>query len=216
MSAAAYDDAEDVEDSDEEQEPSVTVPSADCWDDGEEVYDEDWSLMTWCTRCGHRPRPEHGFRCRLHSDTLNNAHSRPAAPSPPTDEEEMSASEWVDAMEAFGDAMALHKKAMDHWEPHWIVSPASATDCKPPADCYPLPCVRCGGHTAMLRGVPETAACEVSLEDLMRSTPWLDASYRSCRGNAERVNVAAGCIGVCGRCQLVVSIRVGEEGEPPT
>ena len=163
----------------------------------------------WCAKCGHRPRPEYGYRCRLHAEKYENAHTRPVAPSPPTGEEEMSTAEWVTAMEAFGDAMAAHKRAMDLWEPQWVTEgmkrPLSA-----PLECYPLPCVRCAGQTA-LGGAPSTAF-EVSLEGLLANTPWLDSAYAS--GTPAHFSTSAGQFGTCVRCQLVVSIVVGDE-EPP-
>ena len=213
----AFDESEAVEDGDGDDDGSRVVPTDD-WDDGEACDDDEWSVQLWCARCGARPRPEHGFRCRMHDDTLCNGPTRPVAPLPPRDDESeaMSSDEWVRSMAGHDDAMAEHKRAMDRWEPEWLEPLGDGPEVEPVEAAerqYPLPCVRCARPTALC-GSP-TMGFTSRHAQLRSQSPWLPEGYLDEGGEEEgrqgRVKTNTGEHGACGRCQLNVSIVPGGE-----
>ena len=206
--ALTFDAAEELDDDDDDDVGGCDA--TENWDDGEECRDSEQSVRVWCRKCGNRPRPEHDFRCRLHNDALANWSTRPVAPLPPSDEasEGMSSEQWVRAMEAFDEAMAEYSAALNRWEPEWTEEADRAAPSDPPDAIYPLPCVRCRGLTA-LEG-SKTTVVRCSIETLKLNTPWLPDDYQLASG-ADRVSTTTGNIGMCARCDLVISINVDSD-----
>ena len=64
--------------------PLAWAVASGMWDDGEQAEPDgdggELRITLHCGRCGHRPRPEHGFWCRLHDDQVANGDTRPAVP----------------------------------------------------------------------------------------------------------------------------------------
>ena len=167
------------------------------WDDGAKCIDKEGGLLLWCAKCGHRPRAEHEFRCRLHDEELSNGDERPAAPA-----------DLDDKMK-----MRRYKKDMDEWQPSFL----ERDDDEPPEvedkDAYPCHCPACEGKTIRYDGGAPGTDFATSTRILVSRTEWLTESYKYAANAPQAVSerrfiTSTGAYGYCVRCSLLVRATV--------
>ena len=165
------------------------------WDDGAKCTDKPGGLTLTCSRTGHRPRPEHEFRCRLHDEQLSNAGERPTFPA-----------DVHDKM-----AMRRYKKDMDEWQPEWLDEDEDEPPPVDEEDQYPLHCPRCEAKTRQCG--EEGVQFATALTIIQGATDWLPSSYGMSLNAPvpaleRRFFTHTGTWGHCVKCKLVVQATI--------
>ena len=172
------------------------VDSTGHWDDGGKCSDIPGGLILLCSRCGNRPRPAHGFRCRMHDEDMRNGDERPVRPR-----------DLEDKM-----AMRRYEKDMDDWQPTWLKEDDDEPPALDDANAYSLHCPKCEGKTER-HGADSSIEFSTSLRIIMNATEWLPSSYKHAMNAPEAVSerrflTRTGLFGHCLKCKLLVQATV--------
>eukprot|EP00164_Ancoracysta_twista_P008746 GFYU01012729.1.p1 GENE.GFYU01012729.1~~GFYU01012729.1.p1 ORF type:complete len:210 (-),score=45.69 GFYU01012729.1:39-668(-) len=189
------------------------------WDDGEELFPEEWSMNVWCLKCGRTPRPEHKFRCRAcRDDLLENADTRPVYPEAPVwgdneneEDDDEDEEEEERQLEERNKLKENWTKEMNEWTPVWKECEHCSSfkvEDEENAKWYALPCVRCGSKT--LQGGKRTKGFGLSMDKLRSESSHL-GNLDGYGEGITRVKTSTGEFGKCYRCLLGIDIEPGED-----